>query len=113
MKRTRQILSVTLQRRAVSLDARILDLIVTCFSWLVCYHSPEICSGARRNPEVAVGGGFLDAIIHPDVPDREPTCGVLGLAFCGDTVRADSLVIPVSVTTAAEVESRIVQVLFR
>jgi hypothetical protein len=65
----------------------------------------------NRNPKVAIGGGFLETLIHPDV-QRHVCSGIVGLTFSGARVRADSIVIPQNITAPPEVEKLIVQVLF-
>ena len=66
-----------------------------------------------RNPSIAIGGGFVEAIIHPDIPDRERSSGIMGLAFCGPLIRASSIVIPQDVTDVDDVEKLIIQVINR
>ena len=64
-----------------------------------------------RNPKVAIGGGFLESLIHPDV-QKHVCSGIVGLTFSGVRVRADSIVIPQNITAPLDVEKLIVQVLF-
>ena len=62
------------------------------------------------DPNVAIGGGFVEAIVHPEIPDRQRHIGIMGLAFCGASIKASSIVIPQEVTNSEDVEKIIAQV---
>ena len=62
------------------------------------------------DPRVAIGGGFVEAIVHPDIPDRQRHSGIMGLAFCGAGIKASSIVIPQEVNNPDEVEKIIMKV---
>lgn len=64
----------------------------------------------RRNRNVSIGGGFLEAVIHPDVIDGDREYGITGLAFCGADLSASSIVIPPDVTADSDIEKMIIQV---
>ena len=64
----------------------------------------------RKNENVAIGGGFMEAVIHPDVPDFSRDHGILGLVFCGSEVRSNSVLIPYDVTGDTDIERLILQV---
>lgn len=70
----------------------------------------SICGFVRSSyPNVAIGGGFVEAIVHPDIPDRQRHSGIMGLAFCGEAVKASSAVIPQDVTNPEDVEKIILE----
>merc|ERR1712071_432029 len=69
-----------------------------------------ICGHIKRiDPRVAIGGGFVEAIVHPDIPDRQRQSGIMGLAFCGAGIKASSIVIPQEVNNPDEVEKIIMK----
>lgn len=64
-------------------------------------------------PKVAIGGGFLDSVIHPSIAlhnlDKNKPA-TMGIAFCGSRVLASSMVIPQNVTSSSETEKIIIRV---
>lgn len=67
---------------------------------------------AFSDPNVAIAGGFVEAIVHPNIPDRQRNSGIMGLAFCGAAIKASSVVIPHEVTDPEDVERIICEVTF-
>lgn len=65
----------------------------------------------RTNPDIAIAGGFVEAVIHPDVVDWERDYGFMGLIFSGLDLRASSVVIPPEVTSESDMEKIIIQVI--
>lgn len=64
----------------------------------------------RKNQNVAIGGGFVEAAVHPDVVDGDREYGITGLAFCGPNVIANSIIVPPDATTDSDIERVILQV---
>ena len=59
---------------------------------------------------MAIGGGFVEAAIHPDVVDGDREYGITGLVFCGPKVIANSIIVPPDATTDSDIERAILQV---
>ena len=65
---------------------------------------------SRVNHNIAIGGGFVEAVIHPNVVDGDRDYGFMGLLFGGADLLASSVVIPPDVTSVSDIEQIIIQV---
>ncbi|KAI9554314.1 hypothetical protein GHT06_019586 [Daphnia sinensis] len=63
----------------------------------------------KRNQNIAIGGGFVEAAIHPDVVDGDREYGITGLVFCGPRVKANSVIVPPDATSDSDIERILVQ----